>query len=129
MAVTLIFWIRNDFGIGAVAIGATACLVAGRLASERVALFLVNFVAAQACVNAVLDIRVLFRSQLVINGAVVGASDANNMAAASFGTAWMWAAIWLGWSFLCCFVALRLAYLRQKRLALRGQHDLAEVAP
>lgn len=115
LLVSLIFWVRNDFGMGAVAIAAVACLAAARFASEAVALFLVNFLAAQSCVNAVLDIRVLFRPQLVINGQVVGASDAHNMAAATFGSHWLWAAIWLGWSFLCFYVALRVVYLRQRR--------------
>jgi hypothetical protein len=114
LLVSLIFWVRNDFGITVIAIGAGACLVIAWLPGERVALFLVNFIAAQACINAVLDIRVLFRPQLVINGEVVGSSDAHNMAQNTIGTHWMWAAIWLGFSFLCFFVALRVIYLRQR---------------
>ena len=114
LALTLLFWVRNEFGITAVALGALFCL-AGSVAGEKVARFLVNFIAAQACVNAVLDIRVLFRPQLVINGEVVGASDAHNMAAATTGSHWMWAAIWLVWSFACFYAALRVTYLRQKR--------------
>ena len=117
LLVSLLFWVRNDFGMAAVGIAALACLLAGRFASERIALFLVNFVAAQSCVNAVLDIRVLFRPQLVINGQVVGASDAHNMAAASFGSHWLWASIWLAWSFVCFYAALRIVYLRQRRAA------------
>jgi hypothetical protein len=114
LALSLLFWVRNDFGMGAVAIGALACLILARFGGESVSLLVVNFVAAQACINAVLDIRVLFRPQLVINGEVVGVSDAHNMAAASFGTHWMWAGVWLGWSFICFYAALRLAYLRQR---------------
>jgi len=117
LVLSLIFWVRNDFGLGAVGVGALACLVVARFAGEGVALFLVNFVAAQACVNAVLDIRVLFRPQLVINGRVVVVSDAHNMAAVSFGSAWMWAGVWLAWSFACFFVALRVSYLRQRAAA------------
>jgi hypothetical protein len=118
LALSLLFWVRNDFGLGAVAIGAAACLALARLGGERVSLFVVNFVAAQACVNAVLDIRILFRPQLVINGEVVGVSDAHNMASASFGTPSMWAALWLVWSFACFYAALRIAYLRQRAAAL-----------
>ena len=83
-----------------------------RLAGRKAASFIVNFIAAQACVNAVLDIRVLFRPQLVINGQIVGASDAHNMASATFGTHWMWAGVWLAWSFACFYVALRIRFLR-----------------
>jgi hypothetical protein len=114
LALSLLFWVRNDFGMGAVALGALACLVLGRFAGEQVSLLVVNFVAAQACVNAVLDIRVLFRPQLVINGEVVGVSDAHNMAAATFSSHWMWAGVWLVWSFTCFFVALRVIYVRQR---------------
>jgi hypothetical protein len=37
------------------------------------------------------------------------------MAAATVGSHWLWAAIWLGWSFFCFYVALRVVYLRQRR--------------
>ena len=71
-------------------------MIKNRLAAEPVFLPL-NFVAAQSCVNAVLDIRVLFRAELVINGRIVGSSDAHNMASATFGTHWVWAGLWLAW--------------------------------
>ena len=115
LLLSLLFWVRNDFGIGAVAAAAAFCLLAARFLPERPALYVVNFIAAQACVNAVLDIRVLFRSQLVINGEVVGASDAHNMAAATAGTHIVWASVWLAWSFVCFYAALRVTYLRQRK--------------
>jgi hypothetical protein len=120
LLISLVFWVRNDFGIAAVAIAAGACLVTARLASEAIALLLVNFIAAQACINAVLDIRVLFRSQLVINGEVVGASDAHNMAYNTFGSHLLWAGVWLVFSFLCFYVALRRIHLRQRATAPPG---------
>ena len=115
LLLSLLFWVRNDFGIAAVAAAAGFCLLAARFLPERAALYVVNFIAAQACVNAVLDIRVLFRTQLVINGEVVGASDAHNMAAATVGGHLLWAGVWLGWSFACFYVALRVTYLRSAR--------------
>jgi hypothetical protein len=132
LLLSLLFWVRNDFGMASVGIAAAACLVAARFATERIAVFMVNFVAAQSCINAVLDIRVLFRPQLVINGQVVGASDAHNMASATFGTHWLWASIWLVWSFLCFYVALRIIYLRQRRaaaIASAGDGDPVESRP
>jgi hypothetical protein len=125
---SLLLWVRNDFGMAAVAIGAVASLVVARFVGENISLLIVNFVAAQACVNAVLDIRVLFRPQLVINGQVVVVSDAHNMAAASFGTHWMWAGVWLAWSFICFYVALRISYLRQRRRATPAAPDRVETA-
>ena len=54
-----------------------------------------------------LDIRVLFRANLVVNGEVMQRSDAHNMAEATFGTAWLWAGVWLAWSFALFYIALR----------------------
>ena len=118
MGLTAIAWLSNPFGVGAALVGAVACFAGAAFASEGVAVFSVNFIAAQACINAVLDIRVLFRANLVVNGQAIGASDAHNMARASFGTPTLWAIVWLVWSLALFFVALRLLYLRQRRAAI-----------
>jgi hypothetical protein len=100
-------FIRNQFGIIAILGSGVGLVATALLASHSAAGLLLNFVAAQACINAVLDIRVLFRSNLVVNGQIMQRSDAHNMAAATFGTHWMWAAIWLLWSFGLFYLALR----------------------
>ena len=111
LAGTALFAVSNRFGQTAIAItGASVILVAA--APRRIAYFVAQLIGAQACVNAVLDIRVLFRPALVVDGSVVGASDAHAMARATVGTAdkwavWMWAGIWLAWSLVLFFVALR----------------------
>ncbi len=107
LALTAVFFVRNRFGVVVVLVGAGAFLAVAGLAADRIATFLLNFVAAQACINAVLDIRVLFSSNLVVNGVAKQDSDAHNMAAATFGTPWMWATIWLLWSFGLFYWALR----------------------
>lgn len=112
LGLSALIWIRNDFAIHAAYIGVGVCFALALVPSERIAILVVNFIAAQACINALLDIRVLFRTDMVINGKVVGASDAHNMANATFGSHWLWAAIWLFWSGICFFIALRLIYLR-----------------
>jgi Peptidase M50B-like len=81
-----------------------------------------HFVAAQSCINALLDIRVLLRPSQVINGMVAGASDAHNMAMSTFGTVanwavWLWASVWLLWSLAVLFVALRLSGSRASMFA------------
>ena len=83
-----------------------------------------HFVAAQACVNALLDIRVLLRPSRVVNGIESGYSDAHTMAAVTFGTTetwavWTWATIWLVWSLAVLYIALRFS----------GSRALARVAP
>jgi hypothetical protein len=73
-----------------------------------------HFIAAQSCINALLDIRVLLRPLQVVDGQLAGASDAHNMSNATFGTTdnwgvYTWAGIWLAWSLVMLFGALRLS--------------------
>lgn len=117
MLLSAVLFVSNTFGIVAVSIGASVFIAMSLFATESIAAYAVAFLAAQSCVNAVLDIRVLFRTTLVVNGEVMGASDAHNMADATFGTAWMWSAIWLGWSLVVLFVALRWLHDRHRETA------------
>jgi len=114
--VTLVFWIENPFGVGAVAVGVAFFGLAARYLPDRAALLAVNFIAAQACINAVLDIRVLFRPQQVVDGKVVGGSDAHSMAQVSFGNHVLWATVWLVVSFVCFYAALRFLARRRARV-------------
>lgn len=118
-------WIENSFGQSFAYIGCATCIAISLVPSERLALLITNFIAAQACINAVLDIRVLFRTDMVINGQVAGASDAHNMAAATFGNHWLWASIWLAWSCLCFYVALRIVLIRHIEHEDRAIHAAA----
>jgi hypothetical protein len=91
-----------------------------------------HFIAAQSCVNALLDIRVLLRPQQVVDGKYAGMSDAHNMALNTFGTTdtwavWTWAIIWLAWSLGVLYVALRISGSRERKLAARLSH--ARVSP
>jgi hypothetical protein len=112
----------GPWAIGAIggAFAVVAIVVPGRW---RVAV--AHFVAAQSCVNALLDIRVLMRPAQVVNGQETGAfSDAHTMAAATFGTTelwavWFWAIAWLLWSLVVLYVALRFS----------GSPALARVVP
>ncbi|HET6611348.1 MAG TPA: M50 family metallopeptidase [Kofleriaceae bacterium] len=113
LAISAALWIENRFGIIVAWAGAGMFLLAA-LISERVAVLVVNFVAAQASINAVLDIRVLFRPNMVINGKIVGRSDAHNMAAATFGNHWLWATVWLVISLALLYAALRIIYVRRE---------------
>ena len=122
LALSAILWVEGTFAIAAVGIGAAAFAALSALSGERVATFAINFVAAQACANAILDIRVLFRSNLVVGGEVV-VSDAHNMAAASFGSPSLWAVVWLAWSLALFFVALRIIYVRERRAEQPNDFD------
>lgn len=120
LAITALASIDNEFG--QVAIGATGAAVIGvaLVPRPRVHLAAAHLLAAQACVGAVVDIRVLFRPNLVVDGQVVRDSDAHAMAVATFGTdaswaVWTWAAIWIAWSLALLFVVL--AWVRRATAA------------
>jgi len=114
----------DPFGpLATAGIGAASAAVA-LLAPARWRVAVAHFVAAQLCVNALLDIRVLLRPTQLVGGTLAGASDAHSMASSTFGThapwaVWFWAITWLLWSLVVLFVALRVS----------GRRALAEVAP
>lgn len=93
-------------------------------------LWAVHLVAAQSCINALLDIRVLLRPTQVVDGQFAGQSDAHNMAAVTFGTTdtwavYVWAGIWLVWSLVVLFFALRYAGSFNELLASRRAARIA----
>jgi len=113
----------DTFGQWAIpAIGAGVALC-GLIVPDRWRVLVAHFIAVQACVNALLDIRVLLRPSQVVDGKSAGMSDAHNMAANTFGTTdtwavWTWAIIWLAWSLAVLYIALRISGSRaSKRVA------------
>jgi len=101
-----------------------AIAVCGLILPDRWRVLGAHFIAAQACVNALLDIRVLLRPSQVVDGKYAGMSDAHNMALNTFGTTatwavWTWAIAWLAWSLGVLFVALRISGSRETRREAR----------
>jgi hypothetical protein len=47
------------------------------------------------------------------------------MASATFGSHWLWASVWLAWSGLCFYVALRVILLRHMASEERMIHRAA----
>ncbi|MEJ7604104.1 MAG: M50 family metallopeptidase, partial [Kofleriaceae bacterium] len=123
-ALLVIDYGEDGFGPWSIAAIAGAFAVAAIVLPGRWRVAVAHFVAAQACVDALLDIRVLLRPSQVVNGQNAGASDAHNMAFATFGTTerwavWTWALSWLVWALVVLYIALRLS----------GSRALANVAP
>jgi hypothetical protein len=115
-------WAAPAIGVG---IAAGALLLPGWLRVLGA-----HFIAAQACVNALLDIRVLLRPSQVIDGQLAGLSDAHSMAFHTFGTVarwavWTWAIGWLAWSLAVLFVALRVSGSLASRRAARSARSTA----
>ncbi len=107
MGLSALLAIDNHFGKVATAIGGAFFLVIAIPRSKTTASFFLTLVGVQCCINALLDIRVLFRSHMVVNGLEIIKSDAHLMADATFGTPKLWAGVWMVWSLTCLFFALR----------------------
>jgi hypothetical protein len=132
-AITVVGSPKDDaFGPWVVcAMGATVAVCAFALPA-RWRLLVAHFIAAQSCVNALLDIRVLLRPSQVVGGFSVGASDAHNMAAATFGTTakwavWTWAAAWLVWSLIVFYVTVRFSGSPARRHAATSDPPTASL--
>jgi hypothetical protein len=107
----------DSFGPYAVAIMGVVVAACGLALPGRWRVLVTHFIAAQACVNALLDIRVLLRPSQVVDGIAAPISDAHNMARLTFGTTatwavWTWAVAWLLWSLAVLFAALRIGSVR-----------------
>jgi hypothetical protein len=124
MLLTAALFVRNSFGVAVIVIGGVVMAILAWKSQEPAAAFTLHFLAAQSCINAVLDIRVLFGSAMIVNGRVQGRSDAHTMADTVGGAPVMWATIWLIWSFLMFFAALRYT-----RPAAQVTEPLATPAP
>lgn len=111
---TAITVVGDEFGGWATAGIGVAVAASAFALPARWRVLVAHFIAAQSCVNALLDIRVLLRPSQVVNGVIAGMSDAHNMALSTFGTTadwavWTWAMGWLVWSLVVLYIALLLS--------------------
>jgi hypothetical protein len=112
LLVSTILVVANQFGQIALSITGAALVLAAFTLPARWTQIAAHVLAAQACINAVVDIRVLYRPTLYINGKAVRDSDAHAMALSTFGTnanwaVWLWASIWIAWSLALLFWVFR----------------------
>jgi len=85
---TVIFYIRNTFGIVSMLALAAAFVFLALYLSNNYAELFVHLLAAQCCLNALLDIKVLY-------SVTKGRSDAHAVAEQIGLWPWFWASIWL----------------------------------
>jgi hypothetical protein len=118
MAACALVVVSNPFGQTAIAVIGAVVLGVALLAPARVAIGAAMLLAGQMCVNAVLDLRVLFRPVMVVDGKIERGSDADAMAETTLGTdspwgARLWALLWLLWSLALLYAAIRIARRRR----------------
>ena len=91
MLLSLVFWIRNPFGVVVVLAWGAALIAIASRSMGSVARFLLSLLAIQVALNSVYDIRVLF----LIDG---GPSDAATMTRLFLLPSWIWATAWMATS-------------------------------
>jgi len=104
MIASLIFWIRNLFGVFAVVAMAAGFIYIAKRFKGGASRFFLSLLAVQVGLNALFDIRVLF---------LLGAgehSDAATMASLTFLPAWLWAGLWMVMSIGALFITIRLTH-------------------
>ncbi len=106
MLLSVAFYVRNSFGIGAVLAIGLVLGVAGWSLKPELSGWLYTFVAATCCLNAITSIQVLFSSNLVVNGVAAGGSDAHTVAGALWLPYWFWAVIWIVFGVVVMLAAL-----------------------
>lgn len=118
LALTLAYGLSSPFTI-IMGAGIAAGLIAiAKYASPRVATFFVSFLAVQAVLNALLDLKtLLFYSVLPGNAR----TDAQNMQNATGIPALLWTVVWIGLAFVILSLAMR-AY--SNSCARKKQQDL-----
>ena len=124
IALCAIVVVSNPFGQAVLGATGAVVLALALVAPARWAIGGAMLLAAQMCVNAVLDIRVLYRPVMVVDGKIAGGSDAHNMAESTFGTVdswgvWFWATVWLAWSLVLLYLAVRVVRRRHEGLVER----------
>ena len=103
LSLTLIYGLSSAFTL-IMGIGIAAGLVAiAKFASPRVATFFVSFLAVQAVLNALLDLKTLFFYSFMSGSR----TDAANMANATGIPALFWTIVWIGLAFVILSLALR----------------------
>jgi hypothetical protein len=88
MLFTVMFWVRNVFGVTVVLTWGVSLVVLARRRAANAVRFLLSLLAIQVALNAVYDIRVLFLIDR-------GPSDAAAMARLFLLPSWVWATSWM----------------------------------
>ncbi len=102
---SLRFGWSNPFTLASGVVLAGVLLLAARHAQERIANFLLSFVAVQCVLNALFDLRTLLNLSSPMEAQVH--TDALNMAQATGIPAIVWALLWIGLSLALLRLALR----------------------
>ncbi len=109
MLLSVLFWVRNGFGLLAVGAIGAALLTAGLRLPTSAAGSLYTLLAASTSLNAITSVRGLFGTVQLINGEAAGSTDARTMGELLLLPWWSWASAWLVLALVCTASGLRWA--------------------
>ena len=109
MLASVLFWVRNPFGLLATGAMGLALLVAGLKLPVGAAGSLYTFLAAVTSLDAITSVQSLFGRMHIVNGQPAGSTDARSVGELLFVPWFVWAGGWLLLAVVCTFVGLRYA--------------------
>jgi hypothetical protein len=95
VAVSVLFWVRNAFGIVTLAAIAAGLIAAGWKLPERWSGQLYALLAATCCLNAFTSLQILFSGANLTVGGEPATSDAHSLAELLWLPHWFWAGLWM----------------------------------
>ncbi|MCO4770697.1 MAG: M50 family metallopeptidase [Deltaproteobacteria bacterium] len=109
MLLSVLFWVRNAFGLLAVGTIGGALLIAGLRLPTAAAGTLYAFLAAATALNSITSIQNLFGSVHLVNGQAAGSTDARTVGELLLLPWWAWASGWFVLALASTGVGLRWA--------------------
>lgn len=109
MLLSVLFWVRNGFGLLAVSGIGAALLMAGIRLPTSAAGALYTLLAAATSLNAITSVQGLFGTVQLINGEPAGSTDARSVGELLLIPWWAWASGWFVLALACTAIGLRWA--------------------
>ncbi len=109
MLLTVVFWVRNGFGLVAVGILGAGLLAAGLRLPTAGAGWLYTLLAAATSLNAITSVQALFGRVHLVNGQPAGSTDARSVGELLLLPWWVWATGWLVLALGCTVAGVRWA--------------------
>ena len=113
LLVSLLFWVRNPFGMAAVALLAVGFAGVARYGSEGVKLVAAQLTGIQLCLGSLSDFDYMFTREFV-RGGQVQYSDTQAIAQQLLLPYWFWGGVIAALSLLILWTAFWMAWLRPR---------------
>ena len=107
VVVSVLFWVRNAFGIVMLLVIGAALIAAGLKLADKWRDQLYALLAATCCLNAFTSLKILFSGANLTVGGAPASSDAHSVAELLWMPHWFWAGLWMLFGFAMVALGLR----------------------